>query len=57
MAKEYRVWISVEEHDLDADTYRDIDIPFGAVALVADEDRAIDIASDTHRIGERIAGV
>lgn len=52
MAKTYRVWVSVEEYDPDTDSYRDVDLPFSAIAEFGEEEAAVAFATAIQAKGE-----
>jgi hypothetical protein len=55
MAKTYKVWVCVEEHDDDPigpkEEYRDLDLPFGAVLELQSEYDAIEFAASLNDAG------
>ena len=44
MAKQYKVWICLEENDTENDTYEDIDIEGGPIFESDDKESAINFA-------------
>lgn len=54
MAKEYKVWIEIEEYDDETDHYDDLDAPFGPTATFATDEEALAFAERLHAIGQEI---
>jgi len=46
MAKTYRVWIEIEEHDEETDEYRRVGDPLLTSQMFYDEEKAVQFASD-----------
>lgn len=55
MAKTYRVWIEVEEHDDETDEYTDVYLDFGSEAVFDTEEEAIAYAEKMHQAVESAA--
>lgn len=51
----YKVWVCVEAIDEEADTYEDMDLPFGGVREFDLDDDAIAFATILHKVGIAIA--
>lgn len=52
MAKTYRVWIEVEEHDDETDEYTDVMLDFGSEQIFDSEEEAIAYAEAMHLAAE-----
>jgi hypothetical protein len=50
---EYRVWVSVEACDEEADIYEERDVPFASTAIFETEEAAQAFALELHEIGGR----
>ena len=52
MAKTYRVWIEVEEHDDETDEYTDVYLDFGSEEVFETEEEAVAYAHKMHQAVE-----
>jgi S-formylglutathione hydrolase FrmB len=54
-AKEYRVWIELEEYDPESDKYDNLDLPSSSVAMFTSEQDARNFADRLQTTGEQLA--
>ena len=52
MAKEYKVWIEIEEYDDETDKYKTIGLKFASTGCFDTEKEAREFAHRLHEIGE-----
>ena len=54
---EYKVWVCVEQHDPDTDSYQDCDLPFAGVETFDDLETATQFAQVVQFYAERLASL